>query len=140
MGRFLQLATRPVSLGPCQCPGSPHEEDTAEVYTVLGWDDLVDVGMAESEGAGRRILTTRAIASWNLVELDDGEQKPVPVSEATVRLLGAETLETIAEAVNEAYARGRDPVPNASGAPSPASSRGSASRSRKKSPTPTTST
>ena len=151
MSRFVTLKTRPVPLGPCQCPGTPHPDgDVAQVYSAIGWDDLVDVGSAPTEGAGRRILVTRAIASWNLVELADvldddgnptGEQvaKPVPVVEASVRLLGDATLTMLADAVNEAYEAARDPVPNGSGALSPDSSSESASPSQPTTPTPTTS-
>lgn len=121
-GRFQSLETTTVPLGACRCPGTPHERDEAEVYNVLGWDDLVDIGMAASEGAGRRILVTRAIAAWNLVELDEaGTPRPVPIIEATVRLLDPPTLEAIAEAANAAYDRARAPLPNESGAGSPRS-------------------
>lgn len=144
MSRFLDLETTTVPLGACQCPGTPHDEDTAEVYTVLGWDDLVDVAGAESDGAGRRILVTRAIASWNLLHEAERDGKtvilPVPVVEATVRLLGPETLEAVAEAVNAAYERAKSPVPNDSGAPSQDSSQESASRPPRKPAKPTTST
>lgn len=150
MSRFTSLATVPVSLGPCRCPETPHPEDTAEVYTTLGWDDLVDVGAAESDGAGRRILVTRAIASWNLVdEVETTNPKtgqtsktilPVPVIEATVRLLDSDTLTVLAETVNAAYERAKEPVPNGSGAPSEDSSPESAARAQKKTPKPTTST
>ena len=123
MSRFAELATTTVSLGACQCAGTPHPDgDEARVYDVLGWDDLVDIGMAPSEGAGRRILVTRAIASWNLVD-EDG---PVPVTEATVRLLDSGTLEALAEHVNAAHMRATT-LPNASGAPSRRSRRESAS-------------
>lgn len=127
MSRFLtpidKPFTRTVPLGPCECPGTPHAQDEAEVYTMLGWDDLVDIGSAPSEGAAQRLLTTRAIASWNLVELGaDGTPRPVPVVEATVRLLNPQTLAAIAEAVNEAYERAREPLPNASSEASPPSS------------------
>lgn len=125
MSRFITSVadpfTRTVPLGPCECPGTPHTDgDTAEVYRVLGWDDLVDVGLAATEGAAQRVLTTRAIASWTITELNgDGTPHPVPIVEATVRLLNPATLTAIAEAVNEAYEKARTPLPNASGEQSP---------------------
>ena len=126
MSRFIapvnEPLTRTVSLGPCECPGSPHEEDTAEVYRVLGWDDLVDIGTADSDGASRRILVTRAVASWSLEERNgDGTNHPVPVVEAVVRLLDPATLEKLAESVNEAYDKAKAPLPNASSEASPRS-------------------
>jgi len=144
VSRFLDLDTTRVPLGPCQCPGKPHTEDEAEVYTTLGWDDLVDVANADTDGAGRRILVTRAIARWNLVNDVERDGKkvslPVPIVEATVRLLDSGTLEAVAEAVNAAYENARSPVPNDSGAPSEDSSPESAPRPPKKTPKPTTST
>ena len=127
MSRFIapvnEPLTRTVALGPCECPGTPHKDgDTAEVYTVLGWDDLYDVGEAayQSAGAGKRVLITRAIAAWSLEERNgDGTNHPVPVVEATVRLLSPATIEAVTEAVNEAYERARAPLPNASGEASP---------------------
>jgi hypothetical protein len=128
-GRFIRplreaAQTKPISLGPCQCPGTPHPDgDEAQVYTTIGWDDLVDVSSAESEGAAQRILATRAIASWNLVdefEVDGKvEVKPVPIVEATVRLLDPKTLEPLAEEIQALYERARAPLPNGSGAGSP---------------------
>lgn len=127
MSRFLTLGTRTVSLGPCECPGTPHETDSAEVYTALCWDDLVDIGSAPSEGAARRLLVTRAIASWTLLDADeDWQPRPVPITEEVVRRLAPETLERIVDAVNEAYEATTRPVPNRSGAPSRHSRRASA--------------
>lgn len=137
----MTLTTRPVPLGPCQCPGTPHPDgDEAQVYTVLGWPDLVDIGMADSEGAGRLVLITRAIARWNLVELANGKPYPVPIVEASVRLLDDVTMTAIAEAANEAYEAARAPVPNVPDAPSPDSSPESASPSPAKNRKPSTST
>jgi hypothetical protein len=119
VSRFLRVGTRTVDLGPCECPGTPHQRDTAEVYTALCWDDLVDVGLAPTEGAARRLLVTRAIASWTLLDAEDGgEPRPVPITEETVRRLSPATVTKIAEAVGEAYAAAIAPPPNPSGAPS----------------------
>lgn len=127
MSRFIapinEPLTRTVILGPCECPGTPHKDgDTAEVYTQVGWDDLVDIGLAPTEGAAQRVLTTRAISSWTLEYRNgDGTNHPAPINEATVRLLAPGTLAAIAEAVNEAYERAEAPLPNGSGEGSPAS-------------------
>ena len=129
MSRFIapvnESLTRTVPLGPCECPGSPHKDgDTAEVYRFLGWDDLLDVGVAanQSAGAGTRVLVTRAIASWTLEELNgDGTNHPVPVTESTVRLLNQASIDAVSVAVNEAYENAKAPLPNVSGEESPPS-------------------
>jgi hypothetical protein len=137
MSRFVsaldERLTRTVPLGPCDCPGAPHKDgDTAEVYRVLGWDDMVDIGGALTDGASRRILVTRAIASWTLEERNgDGTNHPVPIVESTVRLLDKKTLTALAESVNEAHTAAS--LPNASGEESPPSPSAT-------DPTPTTQT
>ncbi len=127
MSRFISDPTLPiptarVELGPCECPGTPHESDWIDVYEVLGWDDLVDVGQAVSEGAARRRYHARAIAQWSFVDAD-GE--PIPIDEETVRLLSPAVLEMLGPALGETLARSQ--LPNGSGAPSPRSRRASAS-------------
>jgi len=110
-----ELPIRRVELGPCECPGTPHEQDWVDVAEIVTWDALVDVGLASSEGAARLALVTRAIRGWNLVG-EDGEA--VEVSEEAVRLLAPNTLTPIAAVVNEAYERASAPLPNGSRAPS----------------------
>lgn len=110
-----ELPIRRLTLGPCECPGTPHETDWVDVAEVITWDALVDVGLAASEGAARLALVTRAIRAWNLVD-EDGET--IEVVEEAVRLLDPATLTPIAEVVNEAYERASAPLPNGRSAPS----------------------
>jgi len=110
-----ELPVRRIDLGACDCPGAPHPSDWVDVSEVVTWDDLVDVGLASSEGAARLLLVTRAIVDWNLAGAN-GEA--APISESTVRLLDPATLQAIAEVVNAAYVRASAPLPNASSAPS----------------------
>lgn len=126
MSRFIASlqgpATRTVPLGPCECPGTPHPDgDTAEVYEVLGWDDLYDVGVAAqtSAGAAMRLLVTRAVQSWTLLDGLNGNAISVPIVEATVRLLDSATVNALAEAANAAYEKANAPLPNGSGEGSP---------------------
>ena len=123
-GNFISDATEVVVLGPCACPGRPHDEDTAEVAQELPWEVLVDVGLLEGAAAYRR-LVLGALVSWNLVDRD-GE--PVEISAATVGRLRSDRLDPIAGAVNAAYARAQEPLPNASRARSHPSRRASASQ------------
>ena len=74
-GNFISDGTRAVVLGPCLCPGTPHDEDTAQVLEEVPWDVLVDVELATGGEATRR-LVAGTLAAWNLVD-EDGD--PVPV-------------------------------------------------------------
>lgn len=116
------ISTRRIDLGPCGCPGAPHESDWIDVYEVIAWDDLVDVAEAGTEGAARRRFHARAIHRWSFI---DAEGRPVPVSEDTVRLLSPAALDALAGPLAEVLERSR--LPNGRGAPSPRSRRGSAS-------------
>ncbi len=120
-GNFTSEETKHVVIGPCLCPGRPHDEDTAEVYREPTWEVLIDVGTLAT-GAAYRRLVVGTLASWNLVDADGD---PVPVSQV-VRLKTGR-LDAIAGAVNEAYDRAKEPLPNASGAPSRRPRRESAS-------------
>lgn len=122
-GNFISDATEVVVLGPCACPGRPHDEDTAEVVRELPWDVLVDVGLLEG-GAAYRRLVLGALVSWNLV---DRHGKPIEISAAVIGRLRPDRLDPIAGAVNAAYARAQEPLPNASRARSHPSRRASAS-------------
>jgi hypothetical protein len=148
MSRFADAySTTTIPLGPCDCPGTPHERDEAVARTELGASAKARVGRAEIEGAvqhdplaAHRQLVLETVISWNLLWLapatDDGAERvavPVPITPATVAELDRDTLVPLAEAIDKFTADGSPP--NASGAPSPASPRGSASRIRTKTPT-----
>ena len=121
-GNFTSDETKHVVIGPCLCPGRPHDEDTAEVYIELPWEVLIDAGTL-STGAAYRRLVVGALVSWNLV---DAEGEPVPVRQ--VVRLETGRLDAIADAVNEAHDRAKEPLPTEAGAPSPPSRQGSASQ------------
>lgn len=144
MSRFADpMAVQTVSLGPCQCPGTPHEQDEAVIRWQLGASALARVGAAElsaSRGdvyASWRQLITEATVSWNLKVTYNGEVVDVPVTAATVAELDEDTLTTLAKAIDEAI-QAKGILPNASGAPSPASPQGSASPTPPSTPTPGT--
>jgi hypothetical protein len=152
MTRFADpLATATVVLGPCQCPGTPHEQDEATIRTQLGASALSRIGRAEIDGAVRgdhfaayRRLVLEATQSWNLlwpnpaIENEDDERKPVPVpiNEATVELLDNDTLRTLAETIDGYTNSGPDP--NDSGGRSPGSRRPRRSSTPTSTPTPGT--
>lgn len=134
-----------VSLGACQCPGTPHETDEATVRWDLGASALARVGAAElSKGRTRdplaswRQLILEATIEWNLlIPADDGTIIPAPIVSVIVDELDDPTITALAEAI-DGLIGSRGKLPNASGAPSPASSRGSASQTPKRTRKPTT--
>jgi hypothetical protein len=137
MSRFADpAATQSVTLGPCECPGTPHGQDEAVVRWQLGASALARVGAAElssSRGdvyASWRQLIVEATVSWNLQTEYEGKVVAVPVTAATVAELDEATLTTLATAIDEAI-QAKGVLPNGSGAPSPASPRESASPTRR---------
>ncbi len=133
-------ATREYVFGPCQCPGAPHEQDTAEVLLRVSPSAKARIGRAELEGAVRldplaahRQMVLEGVVRWNLLWPDpngkeNGSAKPlaVPINAASVELL--EDLVPLAEWIDKLW-EGSDPN---SAAPSRGLRRGS------KRPTPTT--
>lgn len=134
MSRFADpTATANIDLGACQCPGTPHEADTATVRWDLGASALARIGRAEIQGAvdmdpmaAYRQVVLETVTGWNLLTADG---TPAAITPATVAELDVETLKTIAEQA-DGLIQNRGSLPNGSGAPSAASSRGSASRTR----------
>lgn len=134
-----------IPLGACQCPGTPHEGDTATVRWDLGSSALARIGRAELDRitlrdplAAWRQLVLEAVVSWNLlVEDEDGDAIPAPITPVAIAELDEPTLKTLAEAIDDLIGS-RGTLPNASAAPSPASPRGSGSPTRKRTPKPGT--
>ena len=129
--------------GGCQCPGAPHEADTAVIRWSLGASALARIGRAELDGAvnldpmaGYRQTVVETIESWNLLWLapaEDGKERkpvPIPITPATVAELDVDTLKFLAETA-DGLIQNAGTLPNDSGAPSAESPRESAS------PTPT---
>ncbi len=135
MSRFADpRAVQEIDLGPCECPGAPHERDIAVIRSDYSDTDAallrastVDVETGAAEFA-------KHIVSWNLLG-PNGE--PWPPSAESVMALKAPTLTPIAEAIARAVNESNQ-LPNRSGAPSAASSRGSASRTPATTPAPGT--
>jgi hypothetical protein len=134
VSRFVNKdSTRPVDLGPCQCPGKPHERDEAVVRSRLGYLEIAAISGANSAEDVADTFTTDdspfdghpVIVSWNLHD----ENGPVEATAIALKRLDAETLGPIVEAVNETIeASGQSP--NGSGAPSANGSPESASLNR----------
>lgn len=128
MSRFIDpTATQRIDLGPCGCPGTPHESDWADIRARLSGLEFAafEHATGEREAAG---LAATHILAWSLLD-DDGD--PAPITGETVWLLDAATMTALSTAF-AAVLKGSVTVPNGSGARSRSTSRGSASR------TPTT--
>lgn len=136
MSRFADVkATRTADLGPCECPGTPHDNDWAKVRAEYSGSDTSRIADAstEDELEAARILA-EYVVEWNLLD-PDGKAWP-PSAESLVALKGP-TLSAIMAEISTGIADSVT-VPNPSSVPSPASSRGSASATRKPRRMPTT--
>jgi hypothetical protein len=127
VSRFANVAaTRTVQLGPCECPGTPHDGDWFSLRTDLSGPEVAALlrldTLSESEQSE---AVVPFVTEWNLRD-DDGDAVITP--EALFALKGP-TLKAIGEALGEVL-RENLQLPNRSSAPSRASSRGSASRTR----------
>lgn len=136
MSRFADVrATATVDLGPCECPGAPHESDTAEVRAEFSSSETARIAAASTtDEAAIAAVLAEFVPSWNLLG-PNGE--PWPPSADSLLALKAPTLSAIAEAISAGVLRSSE-LPNASGAPSAASSPGSASPTPMRTRTPTT--
>lgn len=148
MGRLAQLRTHTVSLGPCECPGIPHQDgDSAEVRDELGVHETILVSEAGLAAASERGGYNRAAAEAKLIELAtvswsirDEEGNPTEPSALQIGRLDGVTFGLLYRAAAPALERATAPLSKARGARSAASSQASASPTptAPKQPTPTT--
>jgi len=99
-----------VSLGACECPDKPHEEDEAFIRARLRTEDAMSVLTVIGEGdpdiasMGRqlgRIFIAGGLLSWNILD-DDGDE--IPISEALGDALDWQsTMLPIANAAADLY-------------------------------------
>lgn len=121
MSRFANpKATERFVLGPCECPGEPHDDDWINLRSELGADDVAKLVQGNSIDA----LELLAV-EWNLLDHDG---TVAPLDRAHIERLYADTFEKLDKWVT-AHVRITS-LPNVSGAPSANGSRGSASAIR----------
>lgn len=98
-------------LGPCECPGTPHESDTIRIRQRLSYADQLYIADAYGQGAteGLWALFNLRVAGWNLV---DEKGKPMPLSRATWQNLDEPTLDRIMELIDEARDTTGEDLPN----------------------------
>ena len=123
-------------LGPCQCPGTPHEAGDFAVYRMelgageegragaYGWS-MTGGAFFDWEAARSKLIEV-GVVRWNLLG-PDGERMDVTVANAA--LLDAATRDLITAKLDEVTTPA--PLPNASGARSRTTRRASASRTPK---------
>ena len=134
MSRFADTrALREVDLGPCECPGAPHEHDTASIRAEYSSVETARLASLQGEDEVAEAFS-EYVTAWNLLG-PNGE--PWPPSAESLKALKQPTLTAIAEAFSAAVLESSG-LPNPSSAPSPASPRGSASPTRKRTPKPGT--
>ena len=119
------FATHDVDLGPCDCPGTPHDHDHATIKDRFTYGDVRRILSAiatpgvEGLGLGQQIMFWRAIVTWTKTG-DDGQ--PLAVSLDAIDDLTPEQAQSLVAAVdNDDYARqlGIPILPNRNGGSSP---------------------
>lgn len=126
MSRFVNLGATERWTGPCECDGTPHDEDWVEFRAQPGYEDLTviaDLSTRDPTGLPAAVLR-RAVRAWNLAD-ESGET--APVSPDAIASLDPITADAIYRAIDVAWVKAVS-LPNRSGARSQASSRASASR------------
>lgn len=119
MSRFADpRVTEKLTLGPCACPGTPHEEDWLLLRTELGADDTLRIAMGSSLDAMEVLLV-----DWNLLD-NDGSK--AAVDREHISRLYADNFDALNDFTTK-YAR-MSTLPKASAEPSADSSRGNGSR------------
>ena len=83
-------------LGPCECPGTPHETDTIRLLENISYADMLHIGDASGLGAVEAVwaVFNIRVKGWNLV---DDKGKPLPLSRAVWQNLS----ESLSQRVND---------------------------------------
>lgn len=124
MSRFVdKSAVGRVNLGPCDCPGTPHGEDWADIRKELSASEWAVIFQRDTD-----LSMTVLVAGWSLA---DAEGDAVPITVETVSALDFATF----TAIDQYVAANISPptLPNGSSGPSRRGTRGPRSQTR---PTP----
>jgi hypothetical protein len=89
-----------VELGPCDCPGKPHETDTVRIRESLSYADHLHLVDANNLGVQEALwaLFNMRVAGWNLV---DEKGKPLLLSRGNWQNLSSEIASKIQDAISE---------------------------------------
>lgn len=126
-----------LSLGSCQCPGTPHEQDEVVYRLELGAGEEERAGTYGwsvtgwtyfDSAAARAKLVEIGVVRWNLLG-PEGEEMAVNAHNAA--LLDESTLDLITKKLDEVTEAKERVLPKASVGPSGGTSRANGSRPRK---------
>jgi hypothetical protein len=100
-----------VELGPCECPGKPHDTDTVRIRESLSYADYLHLNDAASSGAmeGVWALFNMRVAGWSLV---DEKGKPLPLSRAVWQNLSTDVASKIQDAIGDIDNADETELPN----------------------------
>jgi hypothetical protein len=118
-------ARRTVPLGPCDCPGTPHDQDEAYIRDRMSGQEVADfLGVDRQDGPD---IMAGFVLGWNLLGV---KGEAVEVSAKALLLLDAVTLNAVVTAIGKVAIESSRAVPNGSAARSRATSRASGSPTR----------
>lgn len=112
MPRFIDRnRTERREIGPCECPGKPHETDYINVRVRLSYPDQLHLADSYAQGAveGMWSLFNLRVASWNFL---DERGKPVPLSRANWQNLDESTAKAIQDEIEKVREEGTEDLPN----------------------------
>lgn len=121
MSRFADTrSTTRIPLGPCECPGAPHDEDYALVRSELSATEIARFAMSDASTVA--IVAADFVTEWNLVGANG---QPWPPSPESLLALKTGSITPIVAAISAACRASS--LPNTSAAPSAGSSLASGS-------------
>jgi hypothetical protein len=100
-----------VDLGPCECPGKPHDTDTVRIRENLSYADMLHIVDASNQGTLEAVwaIFNSRVAGWSLL---DEKGKPLALSRAVWQNLGSEVANKIQEAIGEMDSEDSNELPN----------------------------
>jgi len=126
MGNYVdpEAVRPPIALGPCGCPGTPHDTDYVTIAQELGYGDrgiLSQLARNKGPEAYEQGIVIVGVKAWTLV-LPDGKPRPIDTTQvaqldmATMRRLLADDV------LGLLFADEDDGPPNGPDDPSPSGS------------------
>jgi hypothetical protein len=104
-------AVEVVELGPCECPGKPHESDTIRIRKHISYPDMLHIGDAAGMGSVEAVwaVFNIRVAGWNLVK---EKGKPLPLSRDVWQNLSEGLAEKVNKAIGDVTEGDETELPN----------------------------